>query len=375
MKNKITSIFLAGLLIIIAFFNIIKSDKSFSNKENRYLQKFPSINSKDIMSSKFGNDFEKYSTDQFIGRNTWISLKTIFDLSMLKKDNTRVYFGKDNYLFNIDSEIDQLQYDKNINYFNSFLDSISNNHPSIDLYALLVPSKSETLSHKLPSYASTINEEEIVCMIKNSLNDNIAILSLVDFFKEKRDEYIYYRTDHHWTSKGAFYAYKYFLEEKGMTPLLEDAFNVENVSKDFLGTNYRKTNYYSGNPDNIDVYNLKDKLDLNIILNEKDKLNSLYDESYLDKTDKYSYFLGGDSPILEIENSHGNNKTILIIKDSYANSFVPFLTNHYGKIIVIDPRYFNIKILDYINKNPIDEVLFLFNIQNFIQEKSLNILN
>lgn len=371
MKNKIRSIFFAGLLISIAIFNMITPQKIFSNKENRYLEQFPKLDIDGIISGKFGEKFDKYSSDQFIGRDLWISLKTLSDLAMLKKDNNRVYFGKEGYLFDVDSGIDKEQRDKNIHNINKLLDRLKEEYKDIDVYSLLVPSKSEVLKDKLPNFAPTVDEEDIIDNLEDSLRDNVNILSLIQVLNEKTDEYIYYKTDHHWTSKGAYYAYKYFLEMKGEKPLSEEEFITETVSEDFLGTSYRKANYYSGIPDWIDIYIPKDKVEYDITINQIDKEDSLYDTSFLNKTDKYSYFLGGDKSIIEIETSVKNDKTILVIKDSFANSFIPFLTNHYEKITVIDPRYFNMSIMDYIEDKDIDEILFLFNIQNFIGEKSL----
>lgn len=372
MKNKIRSIFFAGLLIVIAIFNIVTPEKTFSDKENRYLQTLPDIGYRDIISGKFGEDFENYSSDQFVRRNLWISLKTISDLAVLKKDNNRVYFGKEDYLFDIDSAIDETQREKNTNNINKLLASLKENHKNIDIYALLVPSKSGALEDKLPDYAPTIDEDEIINKLRHSLKDNITLLSLIDVLRENSDEYIYYRTDHHWTSKGSYYSYKYFLDEKGETPLSLEDFTVKTVSKDFLGTSYRKANYYKGSDDTIDIYIPKNEVDYDITINQKDKNENLYNDKFLNKTDKYSYFLGGDNAVIEIETSVKNGKTILVIKDSFANSFIPFLTNHYERVIAIDPRYFNIELTDYIADKEIDEIIFLFGIQNFIQEKALS---
>lgn len=371
MKEKLRSIFFVGLIISMSIFNIIKADKTFSKEENRYLEEFPKFSIEDIMSGEFGKSFEKYSTDQFIMRNAWISLKTISDLSMLKKDNSRVYFGKEGYLFDLDEKIDETQFGKSILSINAFLDKIDKINKDIDIYALLVPTKSQVLGNKLPPYAPKVNEEEIIDRLSDSLIDNIKIISLMNILNENNDEYIYYKTDHHWTSKGAFYAYKCFLESKGQTSLVEEDFKIHEVSKDFLGTSYRKANYYKGVPDSIDIYSPIKKIEYDMTINRKDKASSLYDESYLNKTDKYSYFLGGDKSIIEIDTSIIDGKAILVIKDSFANSFIPFLINHYEKIIVVDPRYFNGGIGELAQGQDIDEILFLFNTQSFVQEDSL----
>lgn len=374
MKEKLRSIFFAGTLLSMALVNTLTPTKVFSNKENRYLQTFPDFNWDTILSSKFGKDFEKYTTDQFIGRNNWISLKTVSDLAMQKKDNGRVYFGKDGYLFNVDEEIDKEQFEKNIKYINTFIENLRQYNKNISITALLVPSKEEVLKDKLPLYAPVIDETNIIEDIKSSLNGNINILDLIDVLNNKSDRYIYYKTDHHWTTKGAFYAYEYYLKSLGVTPISEDKFDIIEVSNEFLGSNYRKANFYTGKPDKMSVYKPKEDINVDIIFNDKIKSNGLYEESFLSKTDKYSYFLGGDKALININSSVKNGKSILLIKDSFANSFIPFLINHYENIYVVDPRYFNMSIEEFIKERDIGEVLFLFNIQNFVQEKSMAIL-
>lgn len=372
MKEKIRPILFFGLLISMSIVNIISPKMVFSSKENRYLQEFPKLSYKTLISGDFQSNFEKYTTDQFIGRDSWISLKTITDLALLKKDNTRVYFGKEDYLFDVDNGIDEEQFSKNIKNVNLFINSIKNYNKDILITTLLVPTKTEVFPDKLPLYAPVVNEREIVEKIKTSLEDNVNILDLIDILKKKSNENIYYKTDHHWTTKGAFYGYEYYLNEMGLSPLDESEFLKEKVSDSFYGTSYRKANFYLGKPDEIYSYKPKEEIKYDITYNNTINTNNLYDESFLNKTDKYSYFFGGDKALTEIETSIKNDKSILIIKDSFANSLIPFLLNHYENIFVIDTRYFNMSINDYIKENDVDELLFLYNIQNFVQEKSFS---
>lgn len=362
-----------GLLLSLSILNIASPKKVFSNKENRYLQEFPKLSKKTIISGEFSKEFETYTTDQFISRDNWISLKTIGDLAMLKKDNTRVYFGKDHYLFDVDKRLDEEQFQKNIKNINKFLENLYEYNKDINISSLLVPTKSVVLKDKLPLYAPTVDEENIIDRLNSLLKDNMNIIDLKESLSGKKDEYIYYKTDHHWTSMGAFYAYQHYMRQNGDSPLELEDFIIVKVSDDFLGTSYRKANLYLGKADEIHIYKPKREIDYKITVNNAVKEDSLYDESFLIKTDKYSYFFGGDKALIEIETSIKNDKNILIIKDSFANSFIPFLTNHYENISVIDSRYYNTSITDYIQDNDIDEVLFLFNTQTFVQEKAFDI--
>lgn len=370
MKEKSRSILFTTLILGLALANILTPIKSFSNKEGRYLQELPKFSYNSLIKGKFTEEFETFTTDQFIARNNWISLKTIGDLSMLKKDNGRVYFGKEGYLFDVDEEINKKQLEENLSNVNILLNNINQYNKDITTTILLVPTKNSVLKDKLPSYAPVTNEREIVKNIKDYLEINSNILDLTDLLRNNSQEYIYYKTDHHWTTKGAFYAYKYYLNDMGATLLEDEGFNIDKVSDEFLGTSYRKANILLGKADSIYKYTPKHNIAYNMIVNKGIKGANLYDETYLNKSDKYSYFLGGDKALIEIDTSTKNGKSILVIKDSFANSFIPFLINHYERISIIDPRYFSMSIIDYISENPIDELLFLFNIQNFVQEKT-----
>lgn len=372
MREKARVIVFIGLLLSLSIGNIVSSKRVFSNKENRYLQGFPKLNLSTIISGDFSKDFEAYTTDQFISRDNWIGLKTISDLSLLKKDNGRVYFGKKGYLFDVDKEIDDKQLNKNIESIKIFLSKM--NKINIPVISLLVPSKSTVLKSKLPLYAPTIDEEYILNKLVVSLGENMKLIDLAEILSEKSNQYIYYKTDHHWTTKGAFYAYEHYMKAVGQYPINDDDFIIKKVSDDFWGTNYRKANFYQGKSDDIYIYEPKTEIKYTIKINNIEEIHNLYDEDYLDKTDKYSYFLGGDKSIIEIETSVKNNKTLLVIKDSFANSFIPFLTNHYAKVIVIDTRYFNMSIEKFATEKEVNEVLFLFNVQNFASEKSLFVL-
>ena len=372
MKEKVRPILFAGIILFISVVNIISPTKVFSRKENRYLEGFPKLTYKTIMSGEFSSNFEKYSTDQFIGRDAWISLKTISDLAMFKKDNNRVYFGKDDYLFDVDEDINKEQFNKNMLSINKFLEKIKEYNENVGITALLVPTKSQVLEEKLPLHAPLMDENHIVEKIKSSLNDNINILNLTDTLKEHSKEDIYYKTDHHWTTKGAYYAYKHYLQQIGDTPLRESEFIKDIASDEFYGTSYRKANFYRGEPDKIYSYIPKEPVKYTVDYNGVSKEEGLYDNSFLDKVDKYSYFLGGDKPLIEIDSEVRNNKTIVIVKDSFANSMIPFLINHYEKIIIIDTRYFNGSISEFIKEKDVDEVLLLYNIQNFAKEKTFS---
>lgn len=374
MENKMRILVITLIIILFSVVNILMPVQSFSAQENRYLQKLPPLNIKDIFSGKYTADFEKYTTDQFPLRDMWVKLKTATDLLINKKDNGRVYFGKDDFLFDVNTEFSKEQFNKNMEHIKEFIQNIKELDENIKLGALLIPSKDSIHSNLLPEYAPTLNEKEIMEEINKQLSGALNIVELMDILNENSKEYIYYKTDHHWTTKGAYYGYLALSDFLGYNPYLEEEFNIQMVSDSFLGTIYRKANLYKGEGDKIFKYSL-DGIEYSITINEIKEEMSLYDESYLEKVDKYSYFLGGDYGIVDIKTNLENDKTLVIIKDSFANSIIPFLSLHYERIILLDTRYFGGSIPEYIVDREVDEILFVMNIQNFSQLKSLNVLS
>ena len=369
MKEKKRSIIFAGLLISISFLNMISPTKIFSDKENRYLEQFPKFNFKNILSGNFSNKFETYVTDQFIGRDHWIGLKTLSQLTILQKDNGRVYFGREDYLFDLSQGIDEQQFNINMDSINIFVEKMKEYNHNIVISTMLIPTKTEVLKDKLPLYADVVDEKEVVEKIKDKL-EGIQIIDLIDPLKEHSDEYIYYRTDHHWTTNGAYYGYKEYMDWVGETASEKDQFTINKVSNNFYGTSYRKANFYNGEPDHIYTYIPNQRIDYHISHNNGAESEKLYDEGFLKKVDQYSYFLGGDTALIKIETSIKNNKTIVVMKDSFANSLIPFLMGHYNNIVVADTRYYNGSVSDLVKEFDADEILLLYNIQNFTNEKS-----
>lgn len=360
MKDKLRVILFGGLLFGLSVFNILSPTKTFSDRENRFLEKFPEINLDRIKSGKFNEEFQKHSSDQFIFRDDWISLKTRIDLMGFKKDNGRVYFGKNDYLFGVEEPLDEKRFLKNMEKINTFKSEV--NFP-VDI--MLIPTKATVLGDKLPPKAPILDEEILFKQIQSKLDKEINLVSLISSLRLKNKEAIYYKTDHHYTSLGAFYSYNEYMKSIGEKPYPIDYFKREGVTDKFLGSLFRKSNYYGGESEKIEKFIPTKNVDLNIIKNEKDKLKGLYDESFLEKGDKYSFFLGADHPVLDIKTSMEGKGTLLLVKDSFANSLIPFLTLHFDRITVIDERYFNIPLKDYIEDKEIDRVLFLYNIRTF----------
>ncbi|WP_231271004.1 DHHW family protein [Clostridium botulinum] len=391
--------FIIGMFVI----NIFSKDRGFSESENRVLQSRPSFSFQKLKSGKFTKEYEKYITDQFAFRDFWVGIKSSTDKLLEKKDNNGVYLGKDGYLLEKPEKIDGDNVIDNIDYINQF----AKNNPKCKINFLLAPNSVKILEEKLPKYATPEDEENIINKVEGKLNSqNIKFVDVYEELKNHKNEYIYYKTDHHWTTLGAYYAYEKLGYTMGYKPLPISDFNIEKVTQDFYGTLYSKGNYRDVNPDSIEIFKPKKQIDFNINYFDNQKTSSnIYEFNNLQKKDKYSVFLDGNHDLVTIKTIQKNTidknkitkitkkkikksmrkrkrrlekdkstkvKKLLVVKDSYAHSLVPFLTNHYDEIYMVDLRYFNDNVYEYIKKNDIKDILFLYNVLTFTKESTIS---
>lgn len=348
MRKMLIVIIGITLMLSVSFFTTEKS--YFSENENRNLFTFPEFNIKDLLSGEYFKDIDSYINDHFNFRNTFLKLKTKYEL-FLKNTLINGVYVSDNYLF--------LKYEKN-SEINKVVSTLNNFYNNIDIEAnlILVPSSSLVNTELLPKFVSTSFEKEDIKYVLNNLN--FPSIDVYDALVEENQRYdVYFKTDHHYSIYGANAVYKSFCEYKNFE-CVKHTFTL--ASKDFYGTLSSKVN----------IFNIKDeiyyyKTDEVKVTYEAENLieDSLYDYGYLLEKDKYSFFLKGNHSLITIETSMKNDKSILVIKDSYANSFIPFLTDHYEEIHVIDLRFYNMEVSKYALENDIDEVLFFYSTSGF----------
>ncbi|PAB61092.1 DHHW family protein [Anaeromicrobium sediminis] len=370
-SNKIIVIIFILFLLSVNIFNVLTPDKDFSESENRVLAKVPKFSMKNLMSGRFSSKFENYITDQFPFRDFWVAVKSDMERLALKTENNGIYFGKDGYLLE-DYKKNNEQLMENIESINGF----ANRLPNVLTHFLLVPNSVKIYEDKLPLFASPYDQLESINMVKENLYENVDFLHVYDILNNKKDEYIYFKTDHHWTMRGAYYTYELWAKQLGIEPYPINDFNSEIVSNSFYGTFYSKSNNRRVPPDSIEIFKPKFHVEYNVsYLDNNKSSDSLYEYSHLNKKDKYSIFLDGNHALITIKTNINNDKKLVVFKDSYSHCFIPFLANHYDEIHVIDLRYYKLNIYDYIQEHAIKEALFLYNMTTFSDDKNIQLLN
>lgn len=287
---------------------------------------------------------------------------------MGRTDINGVYLSKNNNLIEMFDKIDLDVTNQNINLINKFSE---NNNVNV----MLIPTSTEILKNYLPKFSVTINQNLYLNYLKSKFSENINFINPIDFLSSKQNEYIYYRTDHHYTTLGAYYSYLAFCKNYNITPLSIEDFKITKVSDNFLGSLFSKVNLINQKRDCVYIFSPINENKVEVKYGNK-TTNSLYEFSHLDNfRNHYNIFLDNNHPLIKITTSVKNNKKILIIKDSYANSFIPFLTNHFEEIHVIDLRFYNSNITNYLNENNLKDILFYYNIKNFSEENRFIFIN
>lgn len=371
-----------GFFVLISGASLIIKDREFSPNENRYLAETPELSWDNILSGTFQDGLEDYLRDQVCFRDGWITVKTGIQKACGDTDIGGAYVGKDGYDFEkiTPEDVDEKQVDRNIKAVEDYFMTASETIDKQKLSFLLVPTSGLVMQEKLPKNARLFDQAKYIDQVQKAMKD-YNFVDVRDTLMDHNEEYIYYKTDHHWTSAGACMAYEVWSEHTGGEAETEDGLVKNVVSDKFRGSLYSKILDADSAYDEIWTYGLqKDEAfgskDCTVTIDEKQQLDSIYDDEKLQEKDKYAYFLGGNYGQVHIQNqkaaSKAKGKNILIIKDSFANSFVPFVTQDYENIYMVDLRYYNGDMKAYLQEHEITDVLVLYNISNFISDRNIH---
>ena len=366
-------IFAAFITVFFLLF-LFMPDKTFSEQENRELTQAPAFSFESLFAKKFTTKFESYTTDQFPFRDSWTTLKARSELAIGKEENKGIYFCTGGSLIEAYETPNQTQLVANVDAINTFTQNAK-----VPVYFALIPSNSEIHSHILPKNAPNASQKAVIdYCYANSGADNIDVYRQL---KTHADDYIFYRTDHHWTSLGAYYGYEAIMKAMGYAPTPLSSFTPETVTDAFYGTVYSKSGMSWVKPDTIDIYLPQEATTEVMNYSAAEPVaGTMYDYSYLNKKDKYSMFMGGNTALLKIKTANVDAPKLLIIRDSYMDSLIPFLQSDFSEIDVMDLRYYKTQLMqssvnDYISENGIDEVLVCYSVYNFGTDTNVFLLN
>lgn len=363
----------------ISILGLVQKEHSYSSSEKRMLQTFPKISVKRVLKGKFQKKYETYLSDQFPARDQWIQVKSIAERLAGKTESNQVFFGKKQYLLEKYTKEDfhKKQIKKNVQALKEFIEKMQAEDKKDNVKVLMVPSKTNILKDYLPLFAESYDETIFYEMLEKELPKHVLV-PVKEILEKHKEEYIYYRNDHHWTTLGAWYGYQAYLQacdndsEKEKEKLAQKKKQaLKSVSNNFLGTTYSKINMYS-KKDEIFVYEPEGTF--SVVYNQGEKTeDSFYQWKYLEEEDQYSVFSGGNQGILEITGGKENGKVLMLIKDSFANCMIPFFMEDYEKVIVVDMRQINAGLSMVMRMYQPSHVIVLYNIVQFMQDRDFAI--
>lgn len=358
------------ILVIPSVFVLVLPQKDYSESENRYLNQFPKIKADKVLSGKFQEDVSNAFDDQFFIRDQMMELSTSLKKMFGFKDIGGVYIADDNYYITkvTDSDIEQSKFVQNLRYLSYF---IQKQNIDTNVYTMLVPSPGTVLKDKLPAFAPFYNSDSMYNTAITLLSEP-CFIDIRETLKQQEDS-VFFKTDHHWTLKGAYAAYCEYC--KKVNPNIQyssyESFNPIKMDGGFYGTLYSKSLDPNTKPDDIYAIHTDKTKNAKVISDNEKPHIGIYDEESLVKKDKYAYFFGGNYGKTDIETGSDTKANLLVIKDSFANSFIPFLLEDYSHITMIDLRYYNKPISKVITETKYKHILILYEISNFSQDKNI----
>jgi len=357
------AVFVWGFFLLDVFAPV----KDFSELENRYLNQSPALTARAVWTNNYTLRYEEYVNDQFAARDAWIGLKSLSEWALGKLENNGVLYGADNYLFEQAFSLDERQLQRNLEYIGEF----SRIYGDAPVTFTIIPNSYAVLPHKLPPGAPVIDQLGIISENYRSLSGGpLKILDIAPALMGCEGEPLYYRTDHHWTTFGAYAAYAAYLASLDVSPVPLDSLAAYEAH-DFYGTYYSKAKNWNAVPDTITWYDVP----VAEVIIDGRPADGLYDFEMLEKRDKYAMFLHGNNGLSVIRREktpeHGSDPgKILVFKDSYGNSLVPFLALSFDEVHVVDLRYFD-DVAGLLSENNYSELYILYNFTTLTQDTNI----
>ena len=367
--NLIGKIFIIVLFLVLIV-NVIVPDKEKSELENRALESRPRFNLTTVLSGDFMEQWEKYLSDQFAGRNTWRRVKVGLDRLGGAKMENNIYIGKGGQLMENIEVPDEDQLDANMTAIQNFAQT----YEDIPVTMMLVPDAACILTDRLPAFAEVEDQRQMFSMAERKLGDSVNWIDTVSILNKHKSEKLYYKTDHHWTTQGAFYVFQDAAQTFGIEGDVSDDFVSYTVTDSFNGVLAASSGVGLDERELIDIYVPTEGDDEVIVdyVDEGRKTTSLYDSSKLDTRDKYGVFLGGNTSVIDIKTVSTSQKRLLIVKDSFADCFIPFLAPYYREIVVVDPRYYSGTMDEIMDTYRITDALILYSGNTFFTDNNIS---
>lgn len=368
--GSIFAIVFCVAVVLLMIVNILVSDKAQSSDEDRWLASRPEFYWESLISGDYMEKYEVYLKDQFAGRQWFRDLKVTLKRLGGSKEENGILIGKGGQLLESIAVPEQETLTDNLDAIEKF----AKVHKDMTVNMMLVPDAANVLSGKLPALYSATDQKRMSAQVKRELEESVNWIDVDSILNKHVDEDIYYKTDKHWTSLGAYYVFEESAVQLGIQKSAAGKFATYPITASFNGNLSSRSGYKQNVKEVIDIY-VQAEGGTDVVVNyvdEQRKTASLYDSSKLKSSNQYEVFLGGDTSVIDIKTTSENSGRLLVIKDSFANSFIPFLTPYYREIVVVDPKYYGGTIQDIMDTYRITDTLILYSGNTFFQDNHIS---
>lgn len=346
--------------------------EEYSSSEKRYLEKFPEVSLQSIADGSFTEGFENYLADHFSGRNFWVGLNAYYNLYTGRNGADDVYKCKDDYLINVPVSGDN-RLRTNAETIRAFAEKAD-----CPVTMMMVPSTGYIMQDKLPANHFAYQDDQMFSEMQLVFSSSkVEFIDLRQSFKEaaQAGTQLYYKTDHHWTTRGAYEAYKQICSAWQIQPMEKEQFDIKSYGG-FYGTTYSSSGFWMTPSDTIEIWEnpRNTEKDITVEITEGDEAktyHSMYFLNHLKEDDKYPVFLDGNHSLEKITNENADGGKLLIIKDSFSHCFVPFMAEHYREITTVDMRYYKANVSELVKENGYDRILVLYGVENLAEDTDL----
>ena len=385
--NRITTLLFLVLLFGFSLLFLILPDQSFSAEENRSLRTFPRFSWESLASGRFSEEINDYFADQFPWRDAFVGVKGISELCLGKGENDGILLGKDGQLAQRRFDV-LLESGETLDEQDAFdpaavqaamqgLDRAAQNM-SVPFHVLLTGRAIDVTASSF-AYPASFSVALREC-VQTSMPDSVTPIETIPILQKMHDmgESVYYRTDHHWTTNGAYVAYVETMRSFGMEDeiLPRESFERVTVSTDFYGTAWSAGGMKFVAPDQVEFW-LVGNEDEFVVTADGKEIDGLYNRDYLNKKDKYSAFLDGTHDVVTVTKPGEERPTLLLLKDSFANALAPFLAQHFDLVLLnlSSARTDYTDLSHYADVYGADRVLLIYTLENVITADRLQRLH
>lgn len=354
-KSELLAIILfCGFVFGMMLCYILLPKSEFSEAEKRYLAETPALSWESVSSGDWGDEAETYMADHIPGRNFFVGLNAYYDL-LTGRQLSKDIWVTDDRLVEAPVDEDAAAIRKNMSTINAFADTIGQ---TVDI--TIVPSAGWAAG--LDGYEDSAIIDEIYASAGERLN-TIDLVSVLDGKPE-----LFFKTDHHWNSDGAYAAYTALMNDLGRAYMPSEDFDKA-VYAQFQGSTYSRSALWLTHAEDLELWFGSDNLTVTNGESEATHDGVFYWEQ-LEEADKYTVFLDGNHSIVRIQNPSAEGK-LLVIRDSYSNSLGCFLAESYGEVVLIDLRYYKQPVSELVAQEGFDDILVCYSIGNFLTDANI----